>query len=85
MRGSTRQHLLEVLGMSVQSVDPELMVRVLRTSDLQKSRHLQKSRVTSGHKTKIEVAPGAKKGASRLFGPGGASSTCALCPDCAAP
>eukprot|EP00929_Paragymnodinium_shiwhaense_P095423 TRINITY_DN56548_c0_g1_i1.p1 TRINITY_DN56548_c0_g1~~TRINITY_DN56548_c0_g1_i1.p1 ORF type:complete len:824 (-),score=169.75 TRINITY_DN56548_c0_g1_i1:8-2479(-) len=28
----TRQHLVEVLGMSVQTIDPELMVRVLRKS-----------------------------------------------------
>ena len=37
------------------------------TNDLQKSRHLQKPRhgaAQSGHKAKIEVAPGAKKGAS---------------------
>ena len=45
------------------------------TSDLQKSRHLQKKSrhgaAQSGHKAKTEVAPGAKKGASRLFWGGG--------------
>ena len=43
--------------------------------DLQKSRHLQKKSrhgaAQSGHKAKIEVAPGAKKSASRLLWAGG--------------
>ena len=65
------------------------MIFFLLRCNLQKSRHLQtKSRhgaAQSGHKAKVEVAPGAKKGASRVFGFGVATSIFALCPYCAAP
>ena len=55
-------------------------------SDLQKSRHLQKSRVTErhnrGHKAKIEVAPPPQKRCETPFCAPGATSIVALCPDC---
>ena len=59
------------------------------TSDLQKSRHLQKSRVTERHnrgtKRKLKSHQAQKKALRAFFGAGGATSVFALCPDCAAP
>ena len=60
-----------------------------RTSDLQKSRHLQKGCVTGRHnrgtKRKLKSHQAQKKALRAFFGAGGATSIFALCPDCAAP
>ena len=59
------------------------------TSDLQKSRHLQKSRVTERHnrgtKRKLKSHPPPEKRREAPFFAPGATSIFALCPDCAAP
>ena len=59
------------------------------TSDLQKSRHVQKSRVTERHnrgtKRKLKSHQAQKKALRAFFGAGGAASIFALCLDCAAP
>ena len=59
------------------------------TSDLQKSRHLQKSRVTERHnrgtKRKLKSHQAQNKGLRAFLGPGGATYIFAVCPDCAAP
>ena len=61
-----------------------VLLRLARnTSDLQKSRHLQKSRVTELHnrgtKRKLKSHQARKKGASRLFWGGGVRLQLSLC------
>ena len=58
------------------------------TNDLQKSRHLQKSRVTERHnrgtKRKLKLHPPPQKSRQAPFFAPGATSIFALCPDCGA-
>ena len=76
------------MGSAIVSIGAKKPKRT-RTSDLQKSRHLQKSRVPERHnlgtKRKLKSHQAQKKALRAFFGPGGATSIFALCPDCAAP
>ena len=86
-------HFFRTPRVGIASVDPiwrEISPESsLSTSDLQKSRHSQKSRVTERHnrgtKRNLKSHPLAQKKREAPFFGSGAASLFALCPDCAVP